>query len=69
MIMEGCLDGVDEIYGHHVFNYGPEGQVMVKEGAIMSGVGKVKIYVEGIGGHGSEPAACKDPITAGNAVF
>ena len=32
MIEDGCLEGVDEIYGIHVWNYQPVGEVGAKEG-------------------------------------
>lgn len=69
MIKEGCLDGVDEVYGfHNIPNY-DEGDVRVCEGPIMASTTKVKINVIGQGGHGSVPHLIKDVITAGSAIL
>ena len=65
MIKEGCLEGVDEVYGYHNIPNFDEGDVRVIEGAIMARVTQVKIKVKGQGGHGSVPHLLRDPITAG----
>ena len=36
MIEDGCLDGLDEIYGIHVWNYQPFGEVGIKSGPVMA---------------------------------
>lgn len=55
MIKEGCLEGVDEVYGYHNVPNFDEGDVRVIEGAIMSRSIVVRIKVFGKGGHGSAP--------------
>jgi metal-dependent amidase/aminoacylase/carboxypeptidase family protein len=65
MIKEGCLEGIDEIYGIHNWPAGEEGKIVVKNKDMMAGVVVVHIEVTGKGGHGSEPALSIDPITAG----
>ena len=62
MIDDGVLDGVDEIYGIHVWNYQPIGEVGVKEGPIMAAADKFDIKVKGIGGHGAAPQGTVDSI-------
>lgn len=47
MIKEGCLDGVEEIYGIHNWPLGKEGTISVKSGAMMAGGTKVEIFVKG----------------------
>ncbi|CAI2371455.1 unnamed protein product [Moneuplotes crassus] len=64
MIEEGCLDGVDEIYGYHNAPFGEEATITCKPKELMAGVTIVNIEIEGKGGHGSEPANSIDPITA-----
>ncbi|CAI2371309.1 unnamed protein product [Moneuplotes crassus] len=64
MIKEGCLEGVDEIYGYHNAPMGQEGTISLKSGPVMAGIEEVYIDIEGVGGHGSEPANATDPITA-----
>jgi len=47
MIKEGCLKGVDEVYGlHNVPNF-PQGDVRACSGAIMGAVSIVKIKIIG----------------------
>ena len=47
MIKDGCLDGVDEIYGLHLWNYQPLGEVGVKDGPIMAAADIFDITVKG----------------------
>ncbi|KRX08782.1 Peptidase M20, dimerization domain [Pseudocohnilembus persalinus] len=61
MIQEGCMQGVDEVYGHHNFPSHPVGYLLNKVGAMMSGVSIIKIKLIGKGGHGSEPKLAIDP--------
>ena len=55
MIKEGCLKGIDEVYGFHNVPNFDEGDVRVIEGPIMAMGTTVKIKVIGKGGHGSVP--------------
>ncbi|CAI2365561.1 unnamed protein product [Moneuplotes crassus] len=64
MVKEGCLEGVDEIYGYHQVPLGQESTISIKSGALMAGRDNVFIQIEGLGGHGSGPANAIDPITA-----
>ena len=68
MIKEGCLDGVDEVYGYHNIPNFDEGDIRVCEGPIFASVTIVKIKITGQGGHGSVPHKIEDPITAASAV-
>lgn len=69
MIEEGCMDGVDEVYGmHNVPNFS-EGQIRVKEGPMMASISGVKIKVTGKGGHSSVPHYFQDTISAGAAII
>lgn len=69
MIMEGCLDGVDEIYGWHNWPAWSLGEVVVMPGPVMAHTSNFQVVVQGRGGHGSQPQACIDPIVcAANLV-
>lgn len=68
MIKEGCLDGINEVYGYHNVPNFPEGDIRVVEGPIMACGTTVKIRVVGQGGHGSVPHMIKDVISAGAAI-
>jgi metal-dependent amidase/aminoacylase/carboxypeptidase family protein len=69
MIKEGCLEGVDEVYGYHNIPNFPEGDIRVVDGPMMASATIVKIRVLGKGGHGSMPHMVKDVISAGAAIF
>ena len=62
MIEDGCLVGVDEIYGLHLWNYQPLGEIGVKEGPIMAAADMFDIIVKGKGGHGATPQGTIDAI-------
>ena len=62
MIEDGCLDGLDEIYGIHVWNYQPFGEVGIKSGPVMASADMFDIKIKGIGGHGAAPQGTVDAI-------
>lgn len=43
---------IDEIYGLHLWTYGPTGTVDVKVGAMMASSDRIELTVHGQGGHG-----------------
>jgi len=66
MINDGCLSGVDEIYGIHLWNYQPYGEVGVKPGPILAAADKFTITIKGVGGHGAAPQGTVDAIVVGS---
>ena len=62
MIEDGCLVGVDEIYGIHVWNYQPVGEVGAKEGPILAAADLFDIIIKGVGGHGATPQGTVDAV-------
>ncbi|WP_042220575.1 M20 metallopeptidase family protein [Oceanobacillus manasiensis] len=68
MIEDGCLDGVDVIYGAHVMSTDPLGTFNVKEGFASSAQDDFKIVIHGKGGHGSEPHLAIDPLVTGSQL-
>ena len=62
MIDEGALDGVDEIYGIHLWNYQTIGEIGVKSGPIMAAADVFEIEIFGKGGHGATPHGTVDSI-------
>lgn len=62
MIEDGCLDGVDEIYGLHLWNFQPFGQIGVKSGPILASADIFEIQVNGRGGHGAAPQGTVDAV-------
>ena len=62
MIEDGALDGVDEAYGIHLWNYQKYGTVGVKPGPIMAAADIFEITIHGKGGHGAAPQGTKDAV-------
>jgi amidohydrolase len=65
MVEEGVLEGVDEVYGLHNWPAYPKGELRVTPGPTMAQVHSYVIRIRGVGGHGSQPQLCRDPIVAG----
>ena len=68
MVDEGVVDGVDGVFGLHIWNELDTGHISIEAGPRMAAVNKFSVTVKGKGGHGSMPHQCVDPITAGSAV-
>ncbi|SVC49255.1 uncharacterized protein METZ01_LOCUS302109, partial [marine metagenome] len=62
MINDGVLDGVDEAYGIHLWNYQKYGTVGVKPGPIMAAADIFQINIHGKGGHGAAPQGTQDAV-------
>ncbi|PWA08394.1 amidohydrolase [Pueribacillus theae] len=62
MIEDGCLDGVDAIFGTHLWSTDPYGLVSSKSGPIMAAADRFDITIQGKGGHGANPHVTKDAI-------
>jgi amidohydrolase len=63
MIEEGCLEGVDYIYGQHLWSGLPSGTIAISEGPIMGSSDFFNLTIEGKGGHAATPQLTIDPIT------
>jgi amidohydrolase len=68
MVAEGALAGVDEVYGLHNWPGHPLGDVRVKAGPMLAQTHWLGITVKGVGGHGSQPQLCRDPIVAASQI-
>ncbi|WP_107839688.1 amidohydrolase [Metasolibacillus meyeri] len=66
MIEDGCLDGVDVIYGTHLSAGVPLGTISVKEGHLMAAADGFEITIHGKGGHGASPHDTKDAVMIGS---
>jgi len=69
MIKDGCLEGVDEIYGIHLWNYQPYGTVGVKPGPILAAADIFEIKIKGEGGHGATPQGTIDAIVVASHII
>jgi len=68
LIDEGELEGVDGIFGMHLWNDAPVGKVSVEAGPRMASAGIFNINVAGKGGHGSMPHQGVDAVVVGSAI-
>lgn len=62
MIEEGALEGVDAIFGLHLWQPLPTGCIGIVKGPMMAQPDKFSLIVKGKGGHGSMPHQTVDPI-------
>ena len=68
MIEEGALEGVDTIFGLHLWVPLPTGAVGVVKGPMMAQPDDFTIIVRGKGGHGSMPHQTVDPILVASQI-
>ena len=69
MIKDNALDGVNQIYGAHLWNYQNCGTVSTKEGPIMAAADIFEINIKGKGGHGAMPQGTNDTIVAASQLI
>lgn len=62
MIDDGCLKGVDRVYGNHLWSGYPTGTIYSREGAMMASPDEFSIKIQGQGGHGAKPHETIDPV-------
>jgi amidohydrolase len=65
MIEDGCLDGVDVIFGTHLWSLTDAGTIEYRTGPTMAAADRFDITVQGAGGHGAAPHQTKDAIAIG----
>lgn len=68
MIEAGCLDGVDAVFGTHLWATSPFGQIGCRSGAFMGAADRFAIKVIGSGGHGASPHETIDSLYLGTQV-
>jgi amidohydrolase len=64
MIENGCLDGVDEIYGLHNYPWAMAGKVKIKSDALLAAGDRFDLVIRGRGCHAARPHDGLDPIIA-----
>ncbi|MTT30489.1 amidohydrolase [Terrilactibacillus sp. BCM23-1] len=69
MIQDGCLDGVDLVFGTHLWSTIPYGQFGYNSGDFMAAADALEIKIQGLGGHGSAPHQSVDAIVIGAEVI
>ncbi|MED4202489.1 M20 family metallopeptidase [Neobacillus mesonae] len=65
MIEDRCLDGVDVIFGQHIWSLLPVGSIEYRTGPVMAAADFFKVEILGHGGHGSQPHRTKDSVVIG----
>lgn len=68
MIEDGCLDGVDVIFGTHLWSLTPSGTIEYLAGPVMAAADRFDITIQGAGGHGAAPHQTKDAIVIGSQL-
>ncbi|WP_044747581.1 M20 family metallopeptidase [Bacillus alveayuensis] len=68
MIEDGCLEGVDVIFGTHLWAFIPVGEIGYRSGPIMAAADRFHINIQGKGGHGAQPHLTKDAIVIGSQL-
>ena len=70
MIEAGVLEEphVDAVFGLHMANALPVGQVAVGSGPILAGGDLFQITIQGKGGHAARPQAAVDPVVIGSQI-
>jgi amidohydrolase len=68
MIEDGCLEGVDVIFGQHILSSSPVGTIVYRPGPVMAATDFFRVKIQGRGGHGSQPHATKDSVVIGSQL-
>ncbi|RPF52030.1 M20 metallopeptidase family protein [Aquisalibacillus elongatus] len=69
MIEDGALDGVDAVFGTHLWATTPLHTIEITKDAFMAGTDRFEIIFKGKGGHGAMPHQTKDPVVmTGQAI-
>lgn len=68
MIEAGVLDGVDVIFGTHLWSTTPFGRIDCRVGPIMAAADRFTLKVQGKGGHGAMPHETKDAVVFGSQM-
>jgi amidohydrolase len=68
MVEDGALEGVDAIFGAHLWSMCPVGTVWIGSGPIMASVDDFIIDIKGKGGHGAIPQETVDSIVIGSQI-
>ncbi|MFA1822305.1 M20 family metallopeptidase [Virgibacillus oceani] len=62
LVKKGALNGVDAVYGLHLWQGLEKGKIGLAHGPMMASSDEFEITIEGSGGHGSTPHTTVDPI-------
>lgn len=69
MIEDGCLEGVDVIFGTHLQAQLPLGEIGYRTGPLQAAPDRFDIKIIGKGGHGANPHETRDSIVIGGQLI
>ncbi len=69
MIHDGCLEGVDAIFGTHLWATSPVGTVSTRTGPLMAKPDNFTITFKGRGGHAAQPHRTQDSLLAASSFI
>ncbi|MGX1429718.1 amidohydrolase [Cytobacillus horneckiae] len=69
MVEDGCLDGVDVIFGTHIWATSPVGEIGYRSGPLLAAADRFHIKVQGTGGHGAQPHLSNDSIVIASQLI
>ena len=62
MLADGAMEGVEALFGVHVFPSLEAGSIGVRSGSLTAAAGELEVEVLGVGGHGARPHQSTDAI-------
>lgn len=65
MLKSNSIPKANAVIGAHLMTFLPVGKIGISSGAVTASVDRFTIDIEGVGGHGSAPHYCVDPIVIG----
>ncbi|UFJ43335.1 amidohydrolase [Brevibacillus humidisoli] len=68
MVEDGVLEGVDAIFGAHLWSPAPVGKILTAPGPMMANVDDFYIEIKGRGGHAALPEQTVDSIVVGSHI-
>jgi amidohydrolase len=68
MMANGCLEGVDYMYGIHISPKDKSGMLLSRPGPMWASAFRFKIKINGLSSHGADPKNGIDAVVAGSAV-
>ena len=68
MIADGCLEGVDVVFGTHLWAVDPLWTIQQRNGPFMAATDQFYINIEGMSGHGAAPHTGRDAIVIGSQM-
>ena len=68
MAKHGAVDGVDMVFGIHVWSRTQSGMFEIKEGPLMASASEFEITIHGKGGHAASPQETVNPIAIGSTM-